>query len=191
MIWLDRDLQWSGMASGEGGRTQSFTDAKIQMLPDEQGPVRLGDAASDGHGQNLLKLAGLPWQEPDCSTICRRQKTLKVQTAYRQAAQWLHLLVDSTGLNMMVKGDWKRKKHGAEYRRQWSNLDLVIDAQAIEIRALKVTPNSVDDAPMLTVQLAQIDPDEALLSVSGFGAYDIKACQEAIARREAQAIIPI
>jgi hypothetical protein len=52
------------------------------------------------------------------STVCRRPKTLKVRIPYRPAAQGLDLLVDSIGLKMMGEGEWKRKKHGAEYRRQ-------------------------------------------------------------------------
>jgi len=144
-----------------------------------------------GMVESLLKLAGLPWQVPDYSTVCRRQKTLKVRIPYRPAAQGLHLLVDSTGLKMMGEGEWKRKKHGAEYRRQWRKLHIGIDAQTLEIRAIEVTPNSVGDAPMLPALLGQIDPAEALLSVSGDGAYDTKACHEAIARRAAQAIIPV
>ncbi len=47
------------------------------------------------------------------------------------------------------------------------------------------------DAPVLPSLLGQIDPQEALLSVSGDGAYDTKACHEAIALRQAQAIIPV
>ena len=31
MIWLDRDLQWSGLASGKRGRTPLFSDAAIQF----------------------------------------------------------------------------------------------------------------------------------------------------------------
>jgi len=37
----------------------------------------------------------------------------------------------------------------------------------------------------------QIDPHEALLLVSSDGAYDTKACHEAIALRQAQAIIVV
>ena len=92
---------------------------------------------------------------------------------------------------MMGEGEWKRKKHGAEYRRQWRKLHIGIDAQTLEIRAIEVTPNSVGDAPVLPSLLGQIDPSEALLSVSGDGAYDTKACHEAIALRQAQAIIPV
>ena len=81
------------------------------------------------------------------------------------------------------------KKHGAEYRRQWRKLHIGIDAQTLEIRAIEVTPNSVGDAPVLPSLLRQIDLHEALLSVSGDETYDTKACHEAIALRQAQAII--
>ena len=82
---------------------------------------------------------------------------------------------------------WRRKKHGAEYRRQWRKVHLGIDARTLEIRGIEVTDNSVGDAPML---LAQIPPGEKVASVSADGAYDTKTCHEAIAHRGAQAIIP-
>jgi hypothetical protein len=44
---------------------------------------------------------------------------------------------------------------------------------------------------MLPALFAQIDLNEALLSVSGNGAYDTKDCHEAIALHQAQAIIPM
>ena len=43
---------------------------------------------------------------------------------------------------------------------------------------------------MLPELLAQIPADERLHSVSADGAYDTRACHEAIARRQATAIIP-
>ena len=75
--------------------------------------------------------------------------------------------------------------------RGWRKLHLGIDAETMEICAVAVTPNSIGDAPMLPALLGQIDPTEALLSDSGDGAYDTKGCHEAIARRSAQAIIPV
>jgi Transposase DDE domain len=183
MIWLDRNLQWSGSASGKRGRRPLFSDAAIQFC--------LALRQAMGMLESLLKLAGLSWPVPDYSTGCRRQKRLTVRIPYRPAAQGLHLLVDSTGLKMIGEGEWKRKKHGAEYRRQWRKLHIGIDAQTLEIRAIEVTPNSVGDAPVLPSLLGQIDPNEALLPVSGIGAYDTKACHAAIALRQAHAIIPV
>jgi hypothetical protein len=59
------------------------------------------------------------------------------------------LLVDSTGIKVLGECEWKRKKHGAEYRREWHKVHLGIDAQTLEMRAIEVTTNAIGDAPML------------------------------------------
>ena len=143
-----------------------------------------------GFVESLLKQAGLDWVVPDYSAVCRRQKVLPVTISARPSTAGLHLLVDSTGIKMLGEGEWKTKKHGAEYRRQWRKVHLGIDAETLEIGAIEVTGNGVGDAPMLPELLAQIPAEETLLSVSGDGAYDTKACHEAIAQRQAAAIIP-
>ena len=140
--------------------------------------------------ESLLRLAGLDWQVPDFSTVCRRQKNLQVQLPYRPSSSALNLLVDSTGIKFLGEGEWKCKKHGADYRRQWRKVHLVIDAQTLEIRAIEVTDNRIGDAPMLPELLSQIPEDEPIASVGGDGAYDTKACHAAIARRNAHALIP-
>lgn len=130
------------------------------------------------------------FQLPDFSTVCRRQKTLQVQLPYRASTTTLDLLVDCTGIKFLGEGEWKCKKHGAEYRRQWRKMHLGIDARTLEIRAIEVTNNSVGDAPMLPELLGQIPHDEPIASVSVDGAYDTKASHAAIAGRETQAVIP-
>jgi len=143
-----------------------------------------------GMTQSLLRLAGLDWPVPDFSTVSRRQKTLQVAIGAVSNTTGLHLLVDSTGIEMLGEGEWKTKKHGAEYRRQWRKVHLGIDASTLEIRAMEVTDNSIGDAPVLPALLHQIPADERIASVSGDGAYDTKDCHEAIALRSAHAIIP-
>ncbi len=102
----------------------------------------------------------------------------------------LHLLVDSTGIKMLGEGEWKTKKHGADYRRQWRKVHLGIDAQTLEIRAIEVTGNAVGDAPMLKALLEQIPQNELIVAVSGDGAYDTRDCHAAIAAWGAAAVIP-
>ena len=65
-----------------------------------------------------------------------------------------------------------------------------MDAQTLESRAIEVTDNSVGDAPMLLELMAQIPAAEPVASVSADGAYDTRACHEAIAQRGAAAVIP-
>jgi hypothetical protein len=102
-------------------------------------------------------------------------KDMRVQWPYRASTTALDLLVDSTGIQFLGKGEWKRKKHGAEYRRQWRKVHLGIDANTQEIRAIEASDNSVGDAPMLAEWLGQIPLDDTVVSVSGDGAYNTKA----------------
>lgn len=55
--------------------------------------------------QRLLKLAGLNWQVLDFSTVDRRQKYLSVTIGAQPTTTGLHLLVDSTGIKMLGKGE--------------------------------------------------------------------------------------
>jgi len=185
-VWLDKDMPWYALPSGKG-RQQLFSDPAIQFCLSIKRLFGLALRQSLGMVESLLRLADLDWKVPDFSTVSRRQKMLRVQLPYRASTTALDLLVDSTWIKFLGEGEWKRKKHGAEYRRQWRKVHLGIDAHTLKIRAIEVTDNGVGEAPMLPERLAQIPPDEALASVSADGAYDTRACHEAIAQRDAQA----
>ena len=159
-VWLDKDLQWYAPATGKRGRQPIFSDATIQFCLSIKSLLGLPLRQSLGMVESLLRLAGLD------------------------------LLVDSTGIKFLGEGECKRNKHGADYRRQWRKVHLAIDAHTLDIRAIEVTDNATGDARMLPELLSQIPADEPIASVGGDGAYDTKACHAAIARRNAQAIIP-
>ena len=86
----------------------------------------------------------------DCSTVCRRQKTLQVELSSLRTKSPLQLLVDITGIKFLGEGEWKREKHGADSRRAWRKVHWGIDAQTLEIRAIEVTSNAIGDTPMLS-----------------------------------------
>ena len=191
LIWLDPTMNWHGQASGKRGRSPTFSDQSIQFCLSIKCLFSLPLRQAMGMTQSLLQLAGLDWPVPDYSTVSRRQKTLQVAIEVVPTTTGLHLLVDSTGIKMLGEGEWKTKKQGADYRRQWRKVHLGIDAATLEIRAMEVTDNSIGDAPMLPNRLGQISTEEQIASVSGDGAYDTKGCHKAIALRQADAIIPI
>jgi len=187
-IWLDKEMAWFAAGTGKRGRQPTYSDAAIQFCLSLKCLFGLPLRQSIGLVESLLKLSGLNWPVPDFSTVSRRQKELGVEIPYRGKTDVLHLLVDSTGVKMLGEGEWKTKKHGAEYRRQWRKVHLGIDAQTLEIRAIEVTSNSIGDAPVLPALLAQVSTP--IGTVSGDGAYDTKACHAAIAAVGAEAIIP-
>ena len=92
---------------------------------------------------------------PRAYALRRRQKHLQVMLTHQRRGEALHLLADSTGIKMLGEGESKRKKYGADYRRQWCKVHLGFDAQTLEVRAIEIAANSEDDAPMQPALLAQ------------------------------------
>ena len=81
-------------------------------------------------------------------------------------------------------------KYGGPKRRLWRKTHIGIDEETLEIRAVEVTTSSIGDAPMLPDLLNQIPPGEDIGSVTADGAFDTRKCHDAIAARNAHAVIP-
>ena len=189
-IWLDKRMTWFAACSGKRGRSPKFSDAAIQFCLTLKNLFGLALRQATGLVESVLKLSGLSWPTPDFSTLSRRQRTLNVQIPYTRSHAGLHLLVDSTGIKFLGEGEWKCKKHGAEYRRQWRKLHIGIDAHTMQIRTICVTSNNINDAAVIADLLDQLPKDEVLQSMTGDGAYDTKQVYEAVIKHGATPIIP-
>ena len=189
-IWFDPEMTWEAVPSGKRGRRQTFSDAAIQTCLTMKVLFGMALRQTTGFVESLLRLTGLDWAVPDFSTLCRRQKTLKVNIPYRGSQGPLHLLIDSTGIKVEGEGEWNARKHGGSKRRVWRKIHIGIDEQTLEIRAAEFTSNGIGDAPILPELLVQIPADQEIGSVTADGAYDTRKCHDAIAKRGATAIIP-
>ncbi|AGI74569.1 IS5 family transposase [Octadecabacter arcticus 238] len=189
-IWFDPQMVWEADASGRRGRQQTYSDAAIQACLTFKVLFGLPLRQTTGFVESLLKLVGLDWAVPDFSTLCRRQRTLTVALPYRGSAGPLHLLIDSTGIKAEGEGEWNARKHGGSKRRLWRKIHIGIDEKTLEIRAIEANSSSIGDAPVLPDLLNQIPPDEEIGSVTADGAYDTRKCHNAIAARNAHAVIP-
>ncbi|WP_151837697.1 IS5-like element ISAba12 family transposase [Acinetobacter ursingii] len=189
-IWFDPATQWYAPSKGKQGRNQTYSDAAIQCCLMIKSLFRLSLRMVTGFVQSLIKLCGLNWIAPDYTTLCRRQKHIDIVISYQKSSDGLHLLMDSTGMKFLGEGEWKRKKHGPEYRSQWRKLHIGIDAKTLQIRAVQLTTNNVSDSQVLGDLLNQIPQDEQINCVYTDGAYDTKQCRQVIADRQAHAVIP-
>ncbi|MBJ2154122.1 IS5 family transposase [Paracoccus sp. IB05] len=190
MVWFDPEMAWFAVPSGKAGHPERFSAVTIQFCLSIKVLFGLPLRQTTGFVESLLALSGLDWPVPDYTTLCRRQKHLKVQIPYRAASGPLHLLVDSTGIKFSGEGEWQVRKHGASRRRQWRKIHIGIDAETLEVRAVEMTSNCIGDAPVLPGLLAQIPVHERIGSVTADGIYDTKGCHTAIAARGGDAIIP-
>jgi hypothetical protein len=191
LIWLDKEMAWLAPHDGSPGRPAVFSDAAIQFCLSIKVLFKLLLRQTAGMVSSLLQLAGLDWPVPDYSTLCRRQKTLKVQIPYRRSGGPLNLLVDSTGIKFLGDGEWQARKHGVQGRRQWRKVHLAMDTATSDIRAVEFTPSREGDSPVLPDLLGQIPDAEAIGTVTADGAYDTRRCHSAIIARGGTAIIPI
>ena len=102
----------------------------------------------------------------------------------------LNLLIDSTGIKAEGEDEWNARKHGGSKRRVWRKIHIGINEETLEVWAVEVTGSNIGDAPMLPELLNQIPSDQDIGSVTADGAYDTRKCHEAIAARDAHAVVP-
>lgn len=134
-----------------------------------------------GFVKSLQRLAGLDWEVPEFSTLCRRQKTLSVAIPYRGGIDPLHRLIDATAVKVEGEGEWNVRKHGGSKMRLWRKLNLGMDKETLEIHAVGVTRSNFGDAPMLPDLLEQISHDQEIGTVIADGAYHTRGCHNVIA----------
>ena len=84
---------------------------------------RLALRQTEGLIGSIIRLLGLDLAVPDHSTLSRRAETLQVLRP-RSSSEPVHLLVDSTGLQLCGPGEWLVEKHGTRTRRSWRKLHL-------------------------------------------------------------------
>ena len=104
-------MAWHAPREGRPGRPPVFSGLAIQFCLSIKVLFKLPIRQTAGMVTSLLRLADLDWPVPDCSTLCRRQESPKVQIPYRRAGGPLNLLVDSTGIKFLCDGEWQARKH--------------------------------------------------------------------------------
>jgi hypothetical protein len=96
--------------------------------------------------------------------------------------------VDSTGVKVYGEGEWKVRLHGADRRRTWRKLHLMIDHTTHEVVSLSMTHKDVLDRAEVAGLLKAVEGEVS--EVLGDGAYDFQACYTAIHQRGARSVIP-
>src|SRR3978361_15644 len=145
---------------------------------------------TEGLITSVLALMGLMLSAPDHSTVSRRSVTLPVIRPVSVPQGPLHVLIDSTGLQIYGAGQWLEAKHGAKSRRRWRKLHLAVDAASGMIVAQTLTDQDTDDPSQVSPLLDQID--DPIVQVTADGAYDGAPTYQTIAAHgdEIKVVIP-
>src|SRR3954453_7543116 len=141
----DRPVHGGGGRGLAGGAAHDPGGAALVLAPgdpdrpDLRAVFRLALRQTEGLIGSILRLLGLELAVPDHTTLSRRTATLEVPRSRSGSGGPLHLLVDSTGLELGGPGEWLVEKHGTRTRRAWRKLHLGVDAETGRIEAVELT----------------------------------------------------
>jgi transposase len=189
-IWVEHkalDAWLTSSPSVGPGRPHKYADLAIEALLVLREVFHLPLRNTQGFASSLFQLLLLDLPVPDYSTLSRRARRLDVRL--KSPSQPLkHLLIDSSGLNVFGEGQWKVRTHGKDYRPTRRKLHISMDAATHQITAALITDNKTLDRKALPLLLNRIEAE--VEKVCADGAYDVKACYEAVSNKQDRAVIP-
>jgi hypothetical protein len=168
-FWIEDTALEHWQTSGSGGQAR-YTDAAIQTSLMVRTAFKLALRQTEALMASVLTLMDLTISAPDHTTVSRRAVTLPVIQPAQVPHGPLHVLIDSTGLQVYGAGQWLEAKHGTKSRRIWRKLHLAVDAASGMIVAQTLTDQDADDPSQVAPLLDQIDGEIA--KVTADGAYD-------------------
>ena len=168
-LWIEDAALDCWQTSGPSGQAR-FKDAAIQTSLMLRTAFKLALRQTEGLMTSVLTLMGVTLSAPDHTTVSRRAVAFPVVQPASVPPGPLHVLIDSTGLQVYGAGQWLEAKHGAKSRRTWRKLHLAVDAANGMIVAQTLTDQDTDDPSQVGPLLDQID--DPISRVTADGAYD-------------------
>jgi hypothetical protein len=168
-LWIEDVALNEWQTVGQAGQAR-YANAAIQTSLMLRAAFKLPLRQTEGLMASVPTLMDLTISAPDHTTVSRRAVTLPMVQPASVPHGALHVLIDSTGLQVYGAGQWLEAKHGAKSRRKWRKLHLVVDAASSMIVAQTLTDQDADDPSQVVPLLDQID--DPIVRVTADGAYD-------------------
>lgn len=190
-FWFSEEAisQWLYTGKHSQGAPKIFGDTAIMTALTIRSLYSLTLRSTQGFIRSLIKLMAIEVPVMDYTTICRRQKNLKVPCMrYKKSTEPINVIIDSTGLKVFGEGEWKVRKHGWCKHRMWRKLHITINSDTGEILSNTLTTNSVTDADEAPVLLNAIT--DTIGSLNGDGSYDKWLIYDMLKQNNISPIIP-
>ena len=158
-IWLSEDAiaAWIPPKNGLRGGQRRYSNLAIRTALTLRVVFGLPLRQTEGFLDSLLSLMSRDLKAPDHTTLSRRNQIVVVPPLTRAHDGPIDLIVDSTGLKILGRGEWNAHKHKAsKKRRDWRKLHIGVDAEGF-IVAAALTASSRDDASTLPDLLAPLE----------------------------------
>ena len=183
-FWIDEAALsgWCAPRRTSRGGQPIYADLAIEVVLTLRLVFHLALRQVEGFTRSVMRLLGMEITVPDHSTLSRRGRGFAGrQPRSVRHDRPVHVVLDSTGLQIFGQGEWGAKKHGRK-PRQWRKLHVAVDAETGEIVAHVLTDK--DGGDITQVQALLATAEGRIVSVTADGAYDGEVVyQEAAARQ--------
>jgi hypothetical protein len=127
-LWLDEDAltNWAAPTCRTPGGQPVYADLAIELVLTFRLVFHLALRQAEAFARSGLTLLGLGLRVPDHSTLSRRGRAFAGREPRCIGNGPIHLVLDSTGLELFGQGEWNAAKHGRT-RRRWRKLHLAVD----------------------------------------------------------------
>jgi hypothetical protein len=188
-LWISDDAiaSWKPAPSGRRGAQRKFSDHAIEAALTLRLVFKLPLRQAEGFMRSVLALMGVALEAPDHTTLSRRSQSLDVDLHRAAIGSPIHLIIDSTGLTIVVEGEWAAAKYGGRGRRGWKKLHLGVDRSGV-IVAQALTDGDFNDAKTGLALIDNVVGD--VESLTADSAYDTLAIYTASAARGADVVVP-
>ncbi len=183
-FWMDEAALagWQAPRRSTPGGQPRYSELAIELALTLRLVFHLALRQAEGFARSVLQLLGMALPVPDHTTLSRRGRAFSgCQARVPPGTGPVHLVLDSTGLELFGQGEWCAAKHG-RLRRRWLKLHLGVNASTGEIAAHMLTDGDEDDAVQAPALLRQCEG--TLASVTADGAYDRDPVYQAAAARQ-------
>jgi transposase len=188
-LWIEAEAldQWQSIGPNGQARYRGIAIQTCLML---RAAFKMALRQTEGLMESVLTLMNLTISAPDHTTVSRRAVGVTVMKSAPVPKGPLHVLIDSTGLEVFGAGQWLEAKHGAKSRRTWRKLHLAVDADSGMIVAQVLTDQHTDDPSQVGPLLDQVE--EEIGKVTADGAYDGMPTYQTIAQHgdDIEVVIP-
>ena len=115
-LWIEEAAlaQWQSVGTTGQARYRNIAIETSLML---RSVFKMALRQTEGLMASVLTLMNLTITAPDHTTVSRRAVGLTVTKSPSAPKGPLHVLIDSTGLQVFGAGQWLEEKHGAKSRR--------------------------------------------------------------------------
>ena len=147
-IWLSEDAiaAWIPPKNGLRGGQRRYSNLAIRTALTLRVVFGHPLRQTEGFLDSLLSLMSRDLKAPDHTTLSRRNQMVVVPPLTRAHDGPIDLIVDSTGLKILGRGEWNAHKHKtSKKRRDWRKLHIGVDAEGFMVAA-ELTASSRDDA---------------------------------------------